>query len=121
MGGAFLTPPADSLFKKLHHIKNLHQLKARLFKTDEPKDCNIVYEDHTTPHCSTTYNEICEDEYKDEWSTDYTTKAKEEELKQGTAPWELPEAKTEAKEELKQGTVPWELTEAKTEAEEEQK
>ena len=56
--GVFLTPPTDSLFKKLHHIKNLHQLKARLFKTDEPEDCHIFYEDHTTPHCSTTYNEV---------------------------------------------------------------
>ena len=128
--GVFLATPSDLWGLKSEKLKNLKKLHvfgqkiaqvAGLVKKDEPEDCHVYYEDRTSPHSSTTYEQICEDEYKDECSTDYTTKAKEEILKQGTAPWELPEAKTETKKELKQGMAPWKLPEAKTEAEEELK
>ena len=76
--GVFVTPPADSLFKKLHLIKSLGHLKACLFLQDKPKDCHVLYEDHTTPHGATTYNIICEDEYKEEGKMDYTTVRQEE-------------------------------------------
>ena len=53
--GVFLTPLADSLGK------NPHQLKARFFRTDEPKE---RHSDHTT-ECSTEYNMVGEDQRKE--------------------------------------------------------
>merc|ERR1712055_1098634 len=42
------------------------------------KDCHEIYEDKTTPHCSTTEEKSCVDEYKEECNTEYDTECTEE-------------------------------------------
>ena len=58
--GVFLATPSDSSLKKLHVIgkKIIGSRIAGLVKKDEPDDCHVYYEDQTTPHCSTTYEQV---------------------------------------------------------------
>ena len=52
---------SDSSLKKLYVIgkKIIGSRIADLVKKDEPDDCHVYYEDQITPHCSTTYEQIC--------------------------------------------------------------
>merc|ERR1719481_2412061 len=57
-------------------VVGLGLLKKKLKGKDE--ECEVIYEEKTTPHCSTTYEQKCVEEYKEECSTEYTTDCSEE-------------------------------------------
>jgi len=46
----------------------------KLFKKKE--ECDIIWEEHTQPHCSTSYEKHCVTEYSDKCHTEYTTECK---------------------------------------------
>eukprot|EP00092_Neocalanus_flemingeri_P003950 GFUD01004252.1.p1 GENE.GFUD01004252.1~~GFUD01004252.1.p1 ORF type:complete len:512 (+),score=59.19 GFUD01004252.1:36-1571(+) len=43
-----------------------------------PRNCKTTWEEHSEPHCSTTYEKKCETEYTTECSIEYTTECKTE-------------------------------------------
>merc|ERR1719283_326807 len=51
-------------------VVGLGLLKKKLKGKDE--ECEVYYEDETTPHCSTSYEQRCVEEYNEECSTDYS-------------------------------------------------
>merc|ERR1712025_438358 len=46
----------------------------KLFKKKE--ECDIIWEEHTQPHCSTSYEKHCVTEYSDKCHTEYSTECK---------------------------------------------
>merc|ERR1719228_274274 len=57
-------------------VVGLGLLKKKLKGKDE--ECEVYYEDETTPHCSTSYEQRCVEEYKEECSTEYRTECAED-------------------------------------------
>merc|ERR1711942_542050 len=47
----------------------------KLWKKEE--ECDIVWEEHYQPHCTTSYEKHCEHKYLDKCHTEYTTECKE--------------------------------------------
>merc|ERR1719369_2470026 len=56
-------------------VVGLGLLKKKLKGKDE--ECEVYYEDETTPHCSISYEQRCVEEYQEECSTEYTTECAE--------------------------------------------
>merc|ERR1711887_155532 len=52
----------------------LKKLK-KLLKDEE--ECDVVWEEHYQPHCTTRYEKHCEHKYLDKCHTEYTTECKE--------------------------------------------
>merc|ERR1712183_524648 len=52
----------------------LKKLK-KLLKTED--ECEVVWEEHYQPHCTTRYEKHCEHKYLDKCHTEYTTECKE--------------------------------------------
>merc|ERR1711970_1406694 len=52
----------------------LKKLK-KLLKTED--ECEVVWEEHYQPHCTTSYQKHCEHKYLDKCHTEYTTECKE--------------------------------------------
>merc|ERR1712142_1060163 len=50
-------------------------LLHKLFKK-EKEDCEIIWEEHQEPHCTTIYEPHCETKYSDKCHTEYTTECK---------------------------------------------
>merc|ERR1711942_319883 len=52
----------------------------KLWKKEE--ECDIVWEEHYRPHCTTSYEKRCEHKYLDKCNTEYDTQCKTEYAKQ---------------------------------------
>merc|ERR1711970_910649 len=64
----FLARVRDHFEKKLDHFE-------KKFKKPE---CHVDWEDVTTPHCETTHEQVCTEEYKNQCKTEYSTTCKTE-------------------------------------------
>merc|ERR1712192_260276 len=64
----FLARVRDHFEKKYDHLE-------KKFKKPE---CHLEWEDVITPHCETTHEQVCVEEYKNQCKTEYSTQCKTE-------------------------------------------
>merc|ERR1711936_630981 len=49
----------------------------KLWKKGKEEECDIIWEEHYQPHCTTSYQKHCEQKFLDKCHTEYTTECKE--------------------------------------------
>merc|ERR1712179_150768 len=54
----------------------------KLWKKGKEEECDIIWEEHYQPHCTTSYQKHCEQKFLDKCHTEYTTECKEGHEKQ---------------------------------------
>merc|ERR1711915_503107 len=66
---------SEGKLKKI--LKKVKKFAKKLAGEDE-EECHIVWEEHTQPHCTTTFSEHCKTEHKNQCTTEYSTECKDE-------------------------------------------